>query len=69
MKTDPTTADLAAAVETVFWALGGDGCEAFERLCLDNGLLWRCACRWINPIDREHCGECDKPRASADDDE
>lgn len=60
---------LAEAVDTVFAALSDDGAEAFEALCLEHGLLWRCRCTCNNPIDLETCQDCESPRTAADSDE
>lgn len=66
------TERIAEAVGTIFGALSSDGAEAFERLCLDNGLLWRChnkKCRANVPIDCERCTDCDTLRRTPDDHE
>ena len=62
---------IAEAVGTIFANLSSDGAEQFERLCLDNGLLWRCprkSCRANVPIDRERCEDCGTRRPFPGDD-
>lgn len=63
-------AALAAAVTAVFHRLRESprGCEEFERLCLEHGLLRRASCGWNLALDEHACCCPDGPHPVVDED-